>query len=316
MRIVFAGSSGLAVPCLKALAGAEGHELVGIITQPDRPKGRGLKESQTPVKQAALESPALADLIYQPESINYPVFIDTLAELKPDIMAVVAYGQKLSRPLLELAPQGCVNMHPSLLPKYRGAAPVNHAIWQGETVTGVTIFRLAEKMDAGPIISQAKTDIGNNETAPELAERLSRLGAELLVKAIDAMAGGRASFRAQDDSQATLARKFKKTDGLVDWNRTALAIYNQFRALKPWPGTYTGWNNSHVEIDGAQLISQDASDGQPGQVASITEDCISVWAHPGIIGITRLKPAGHKELNAREFVNGYRIKTGDRLGHQ
>ncbi|MFH1227408.1 MAG: methionyl-tRNA formyltransferase [Planctomycetota bacterium] len=314
MKIIFAGSSGLAVPCLKALMEADGHTMLGVITQPDRPKGRGLKESQTAVKQAALKYPGLAGRIFQPESINAPDFIDTLKKLGPDITVVVAYGQKLSGRALESAPHGCINMHPSLLPRYRGAAPVNHAIRNGDKTTGVTIFRLVEKMDAGPIINRIKTDIEDSETAVELAQRLSDLGAKALIKAIGAIADGRAVYQAQNDEEASLAPKLKKSDGVINWAGPARSIFNQFRAMKPWPGTHTNWNNLKIEIDGMRLISDDATGGRPGQLAGAENDFIAVQAQPGLVGITRLKPAGRRELNVREFVNGYRIKIGDILG--
>lgn len=310
MRVVFAGSSEVAVPGLRAIVAGH-HKLVAVVTQPDRPKGRGLKASETPVKAEALKH-NLA--VLQPESINSPDFINVLAGLKPDIIAVIAYGQKLSGAVLALPPKGCVNMHPSLLPRYRGAAPVNHALRNGDTETGVTIFRLTGQMDAGPIISQARVKINADWTAVELGRELAEAGARALASALDEIESGKATPRPQDDAQATPAPKLKKLDGLIDWPATAPAIYNQFRAMQPWPGVFTAFKGAQIAVTGMKLLVNAGSTGQAGVIAGISNQGITVQAGTGAVLVTQVKPAGKREISALEFVNGYRIKKGDRLG--
>jgi methionyl-tRNA formyltransferase len=310
MRIIFAGSSQMAVPGLKALLDSR-HKLSAVITQPDRPKGRGLKESETPVKTEVLKHNITA---LQPESVNSPDFIRTLAGFKPELIAVIAYGQKLSTAVLNLPPKGCINMHPSLLPKYRGAAPVNHALLNGDKETSVTIFRLTGRMDAGPIIRQVKYQIGDEQTALELGRELAELGARALVEALDEIESGKAAFTEQDESQATPAPKLAKSDGLIDWSRPAQGIYNRFRALQPWPGVFWMFKGTQIAVTGMKLLINTASAGPAGIIADINNQGILVQTGQGALVVTQVKPAGKRTMPALEFVNGYRIQKGERLG--
>jgi methionyl-tRNA formyltransferase len=319
MNVLFAGSATVSITALKAISESKRHQVIGVITQPDRKKGRGLLECAPPVKTAAH---ALGLKLFQPESINSPEFIGTLKGLKPDVMVVYAYGQKLAQAVLDLPAYGCINIHPSLLPKYRGAAPVNHAILNGDRETGVTIFRMTAKMDAGPIIKQATTPIGDEQTALELGGHLAELGAQLLGSALDDIGQGKAISLAQEERQATLAPKLKKSDGIIDWSRPAVQIYNRFRAMQPWPGVHTRFGKTDIEITRmrdaryphGRPLGSEIRDNQYGQIVDITDNGIIVQADKGSALIMRLKPAGKKEMSAREFVNGYRLKIGDKLG--
>ncbi|MEK7450206.1 MAG: methionyl-tRNA formyltransferase, partial [Planctomycetota bacterium] len=261
MKIIFAGTASFAVPSLKNLIGQSQHRIIEVITQPDRPQGRGLRETQSPVKKLALEHQSFGKAsvdsaeplrtarlaeplkIAQPESINQSEVVQKISEVRPDIMVVAAYGQKIGAALRAIPRYGCVNIHASLLPRYRGAAPVAYAILNGEKETGVTIFKIVEEMDAGPIMAQDSLMIKEKETAGNLTGRLAQLGADLLLKTLVTIETGRFNLTEQDQSQVTYAPKLKKTDGQIDWHKTAPAINNLIRAMQPWPGGYTFWES-------------------------------------------------------------------------
>src|SRR5579885_2532384 len=231
MRVVFLGTPEFAVPSLAALASE--HQIIAVLTQPDRPKGRGNQLTASPVKAAALD---LNIPVYQPESVRRPESVELLKSLQAEMMVVVGYGQIIPQTLIDLPAHGVLNVHASLLPKYRGAAPIQWAIANGETETGVTIMQIDAGLDTGDILLQRSTPIGPDETAPELAARLAPLGAELLIEAIDQIANGTAHPKKQDEQQATYAPLLKKEDGRVDWTRPAGSIYNRLRGFTPWPG--------------------------------------------------------------------------------
>jgi len=316
MKIVFAGSDELAVPVLEALAAKYKAALAGVITQPDRCAGRGLKLCATPVKELAVKYQLP---VYQPVDINTTGFQALLKGLRPDLGIVVAYGQKISTAVLNIPHYGWVNLHPSLLPYYRGAAPVVAALKNGATETGVTLFRLSEKMDAGPIISQKAVRIDENESAAELAGRLIRTGIELLLEALTLFEQGKVVFIPQDETKATYAGRLKKEDGLIDWSRPAREIHNLVRAFQPWPGAYTLYKRGNEAPLKIEIIRTAVASGHiqannpPGTVEECNRDGLVIRAGDGHLLVKRVKPAGKKTMEACDFINGYRLKTGDRF---
>ena len=316
MRIVFMGTPGFACPALEALRRA-GHEVVLVVTKPDKPRGRSDKPVPPEVKRVAL-SHGLP--LLQPEEVNAPEVLEKMREARPDIIVTAAFGQKIGRELLAIPKMGGVNVHPSLLPMYRGAAPISWAIIRGETETGVTIFKMAERLDAGEIISQVATPIRPDETAGELTERLAGLGADLLVKTLEAIAAGRASYRPQDPQAATRAPMLKKEDGAVDWTRPAAELHNFVRGMTPWPGAYTframegGAQPLRVALLAAAATPGDPAPGvAPGTVVGVDKTGIAVMTGQGVLQILRLKPAGGRELSAEEYVRGHSTKPGDKF---
>ena len=321
MNIIFVGSSAFGVPTLSMLAGQQKHPLIGIITQPDSRKGRGLKETAiSPVKEEALKHKIE---IWQPESINEPLFVRQLHDQNPDLIVVAAYGQKLGRDILNLPQYGCINIHPSLLPKYRGSAPVIYAILNGDKQTGVSIIRMAEKMDAGPILKQVVVEIKDDETAAELDERLAVESADVVQGILDDMEKGAMRPIAQDETSVTFAPKLKKADGEINWSRPAREILNLIRAMQPWPGAYTYYQpegKSPVKIDVMQARLNPDGGGQSGNLGSIVgitnNEMIISCEGAERLSIMSVKPAGSRVLTAREFINGYRLKIGDRFGKE
>jgi methionyl-tRNA formyltransferase len=317
MKIVFAGSDEIAVPVLESLVAKYKAALAGVITQPDRCAGRGLKLCATSVKELAVKYQLP---VYQPADINSADFQALLKGLAPDLGIVVAYGQKISAAVLNIPRYGWVNLHPSLLPRYRGAAPVVATLKNGATETGVTLFQLVEKMDAGPIIRQKTVEIEPDETAVELSDRLIRLGTELLLEVIPLFSGGKVALIPQDETKASYAGRLKKEDGLIDWSRSAQEIHNLVRAFQPWPGAYTLYKRANNEIIKIGIIRTSLLDwpGQPDRLPGTFEECrptgLVVRTGAGCLEIKRVKPAGKKMIEARDFINGYRLKTGDRFG--
>ncbi|NQT21367.1 MAG: methionyl-tRNA formyltransferase [Planctomycetes bacterium] len=312
LRIVFMGTPDFAVPSLEAVAAA-GHDLVLAVTQPDRPRGRKGAPQPPPVKNAAL---AKGIPVLQPESVNSDNTIDNLVGLKPDVIVVAAFGRVFSKRVIETAAIACVNVHASLLPKYRGAAPIPAAILNGDEVTGVTIQRMVRKLDAGDIIRQRSMAIAPDETAGELTGRLARLGAELLVEALKDLATGTAAFEFQDDSQATFAPMLQKSDGKIDWRRSADEIARHVRAMTPWPGAFTfaRRDGRPLRITLKKATSREApAEGEPGEVVEVSGGGFTVSAGKDAVLVSELQPAGKKHMTASEFIRGYRLQTGARL---
>ena len=316
MKIVFLGTPDFAVPSLEAIIGSR-HGLLLVVTQPDRPKGREGRPQPPPVK---LVAQAHNLPVYQPESVNAEESVARLSELQPDVLVVAAFGQILRKRVIEIPKIACINVHASLLPKYRGAAPVPAAILNGERVTGVTIQRMVRKLDAGDIIRQESTPIGDAETAGELTDRLARLGAKALIEALNDLACGKARFTPQDDSLATLAPMLSKADGLIHWSQPAEQIARHIRAMQPWPGAYTFLPRDREPLRltikraaaGPEAGSTEQP-GEPGEIVSIGRDAFSVKTGCGCLAIHELQPAGKKQMSAAEFARGYRLRTGDRL---
>ena len=317
-KIIFMGTADFGGPVLEKLADSRENK-IAVITQPDRPQGRGGKIFPTPVKRIALEKGLE---VFQSENINDEESIKRIKEFNPDIILVVAYGQILSGHILNIPKMGCINIHGSLLPKYRGAAPINRAIINGEKETGITFMFMKEKVDAGEIIFQEKIYILPDETCGELYYRLSALSAETLPKLLEKVKSGKIERISQDNNLATFARKMSKEDGRIDWSDKGEKVYNLIRGTIPYPGAFTYYKGRKLKITRARFIDdyQDEADTgsvspQPGRVIKTEKDAILIsTGDKGIIKILRMIPAGSKELTANQFVNGYKIKVGDVLG--
>lgn len=308
MRIVFMGTPEVAAFSLERLFEAP-EPVVGVVTQPDRPAGRGRKTILSPVRRVAEIHgvPALA-----PEKIRDPSFFDVLSKWAPDLIVVVAFGRILPRQILELAPHGCLNVHYSLLPKYRGAAPVPWAIIGGEEKSGVTTMRLVEKLDAGPIFLQREISVAPNDTTASLQAKLAPVGAELLVETIAGLKAGNLTPQAQDESKVTYAPVLKKEDGLIDWNLPAVSIERRVRGFNPWPSAYTYLAGNLLKIHRARVIEM-AEKASPGEVLKADKEGLWIATGAGALSLEEVQLENRKKLTAREFLNGTRVEKGARL---
>lgn len=307
MKLVFLGTPEFAVPSLEALVEA-GHEVAAVYTQPDRPAGRKQELKPPPVKEAALR---LGLEVRQPERIRHCV--EELAALKPDAMAVVGYGQIIPQAIIDIPPLGILNVHASLLPRYRGAAPIQWAIANGETVTGVTIMRIDAGLDTGDIVLQESTEIGPEETAPELAARLAPMGARLLVRALEGLASGELKPVPQDHARATLAPILKREDGLIDFRRPAATIANRARGFQPWPGAWTWWRGQRLYLWRCRPAEAE-SPAVPGKMFSSGRRLFIACGEGTVLEVLELQPEGKKRMEAGAFLNGHRIAESDILG--
>lgn len=303
------GTPEFAVPSLEALLKSE-DQVVGVITQPDRPKGRGHTLAPPPVKIIAQRT---GIPLLQPLRIKTQDFIDALAVWKPDLIAVTAFGRILPAPILNLPPKGCVNVHGSLLPKYRGAAPVQWAVINGETETGITTMLMDEGMDTGPMLLQDRILIMPEDTAGTLAPRLAELGGRLLVETIRQLKAGTLTPRAQDNSQATMAPLLKKEDGEIDWARSARSIANRVRGLSPWPGAYTFLGHDRWNL-WSTVARPTHSEEQPGTIIDVTKHSIEVAAGEGVLELVEIQTANSKRMTVAQFLAGHRVSVGARLG--
>ena len=307
MRVIFLGTGEFALPCLEQLV-ANRHHIVMCVTPPERPQGRGLSREPSPVKRAAVR---LGLPLLQPQRLEARLF----AGLRPEVGVVAAYGQLIRRDLLALPAHGMVGVHPSLLPKYRGAAPVAWALLNGEARSGVTIFRLNERLDAGEMISQQVIPIEPQEDAQALTERLARLGAQELVRALESMAAGRVTFTPQDDAQASFAPKLTKAQGRIDWSQSASAIERLVRALVPWPGATVDWGGEPLKVWKASVGAAESSPHPtPGTVVRVRAEAVSVATGEGILDLKDVQPAGRRRMRIQEFLAGHPIRIGERLG--
>ncbi|MBI2681363.1 MAG: methionyl-tRNA formyltransferase [Candidatus Solibacter usitatus] len=308
MRLVFLGTPNFAVPTLEAVARA-GHDVCTVVSQPDRPRGRGQVTVASPVKQAALK---LGIPVFQPERIRGAEAQAALAALGVEVMVVVGYGQIIPQAVIDLAPRGILNVHASLLPKYRGAAPIQWAIANGEARTGVTTMQINAGLDTGDILLQAETAIAGEETAVELSERLAPLGAELLVETLAGLARGTIVPRKQDDALATYAPILKKEDGRIDWSGPASRIHNQIRGLLPWPGAYTTLRGQLLHIWRARVASETTA-RSPGHI--LAETPVRVAAGDGsVLELIETQLEGRKKMPAEVFARGQRLNENDILG--
>ena len=284
-----------------------GHAIVSCVTRPDRPRGRGLVRGPSPVKQAALR---LGVPLAQPERLHGKLF----EPLHPEVGVAAAFGQLIRRDLLDLLPHGVLGVHPSLLPAYRGAAPVAWAILNGDATTGVTIFRLNERLDAGEIVSQAAVAIGPEDTAEMLTDRLAALGAQQLLGALDAIGSGRARLTPQDESQATVAPKLTKAHGQIDWRAPAETIARVIRATVPWPGATTTWRGQPLKIWAAVRGEAQTPPGiVAGTIVHAAPEGVTVSTGKGTLVIRELQPPGRRRMSVREFLAGHRVTVGEQL---
>lgn len=314
MNIVFFGSSDFAMPSLRALLGS-GHRVLALITQPDRKKGRSLKLSPPPTKVLAN---ANGIAVYQPEDVSSFDSVEYLKILGADLFVVVSFGQILKKKLLDVPRLFPINLHGSILPKYRGAAPVNRAVMQGEPKTGVTVIRMNERMDAGDIIAVKEVPIGEEDTSLTMSEKLAEEGALLVLKTIGEIGSGSHSFLPQDEASATYAPKLTKADGLIRWDMEAAAIHNLVRGLIPWPGAYTYCGGKVLKIFRTEVPAResDQASGAPGEVTGVVRGKgIEVRTGSGNLIITHLQLEGKKVLDAEAFVRGQRIGKGTVFTH-
>ncbi len=304
-KILFMGTPEFAVPSLDALVRA-GYPVVGVVTQPDRPKGRGKHLAPPPAKVRAEE---LGIEVLQPERVRDASFLDMLHRLSPDLVAVAAFGQILPKAVLEAPPLGCLNVHPSLLPKFRGAAPINWTLIRGERVTGVTIMFMDEGMDTGDILLQEETPIGVEENAGELHDRLAASGAGLLVRTIEGLLAGTIHRRPQESNLATLAPRLTKEDGLIRWERPASEIVNLVRGLAPAPCAYTWLDGKQVKVFSASAQEQPVTE-PPGKIGSLRDGGLEVCAGNGIVILRDIQMESKKRMPVGDFFRGYRPRSG------
>jgi methionyl-tRNA formyltransferase len=309
MRIVFIGTPEFAVPSLEALLSSS-DQVVGVVCQPDRPKGRGHQVVAPPVKVVA-ERAGIP--VLQPLKIRTPEFLQALSSWQPDVIVVAAYGRILHKPILQLPPMGCVNVHGSLLPKYRGAAPVQWAVINGETETGITTMLMDEGMDTGAMLLQEKLEIIPDDTAGTLAPRLAALGGRLLIETLVQLKAGTLVPTKQDDQQATMAPLLKKEDGLIDWTLSATSLTNRVRGLSPWPGAYTFLGDERWNIWKAAL-QRTATTDTPGTIVAVTKQLILVATGDGLLEICEIQTANSKRMAVAQFLAGHRVTVGQQLG--
>ena len=309
MKLLFLGTAEFACPSLEALL-ASPHELMGVITQPDRPRGRGQKWIPSPVKSIALK----ANLpLYQPEKVRDPGFLETLKSIQPELMVVVAYGQILSAAVLAIPPRGCVNVHGSLLPKYRGAAPIARAIQGGESQTGITTMLMDPGMDTGPILLTESTEITGEDTAGSLHDRLSQIGAGLLLRTLEGLETNILSPRPQDHSQATYAPKIEKEEAGIRWESSARQVFNLIRAFDPWPGAFTLWSGQVLKVFRPSLVGGEVKES-PGTILRASGEGLRIAASGGHLLIREVQLENRSRMRVGEFLRGHPFPSGARLG--
>jgi len=310
VNIVFFGTPSFAVPALEAILNSE-HSVVVVVTQPDRHRGRGQRLSASPIKEAALKSnlPVL-----QPTKLNDDGFLDELASLRPDLGIVVAYGRFLPNRLLELPPLGTINIHASLLPKYRGAAPIQRALMAGETETGITIIKLIQKMDAGPMLQQQVIPVTHDDTTETVEPRLAKLGASLLISCVNDLSHGDIAQQNQDESKVTFAPRITKEDGQIHWTNSAEQIHNQIRSLHPWPHAYSHLNGTRYLFLQSEVMDHfppNNSTTTPGQIITIQKDRLIVaTGGAAFLGILKIQLPGRAPLDTHSFLAGHPLAVG------
>ncbi|MHC4240947.1 MAG: methionyl-tRNA formyltransferase [Planctomycetota bacterium] len=310
MKIVYLGSGQFGIECLNALNSSD-HSMQLVVTQPPNPAGRGRKPNPTPAARWANTN---SIPFIETDNANTPEMIEKIADYKPDLIVVIAFGQKVGNDLINLPPKSAINVHASLLPKYRGAAPINWAIINGETETGISIITLAQKMDAGCILGQSKTDIASDETAGRLHDRLAQIAAPLLLETIDQIADGSVIYTEQDHSRATLAPKLNKSDGFIDFNESAASLEKKIRGLWSWPGASANYMSQktgksvRVSIAAAKVIE---TINTPGLSAGTLDEKLNVTCGTDTLKITKIKPAGSPLMDFKDFSNGRQTQPGD-----
>jgi methionyl-tRNA formyltransferase len=307
MRLVYLGTPAFAVPTLERIVDA-GHQVAAVVTQPDRPRGRGQNPAAPPVKEAALR---LGLEVYQPERVRRPEAVEFLRALAPQAMVVVGYGQIIPQNVIDIPPLGIINVHGSLLPKYRGAGPIQWAIVNGETRTGVTTMRIDAGLDTGDMLLKAATEIGPEETAVELGRRLAVMGADLLVQTLAGLEAGTIVAEKQDSTQATYAPLLKKEDGAIDWSRSAQAIHDQVRGLQPWPGAYTTFRGQTLHV-WRSVVNQKQALQPPGTIVGVKP--LLAACGSGVLELLEVQLEGRKRIPAADFANGQRLSENESLG--
>lgn len=297
------GTPDFACPTLKKLID-QGENLLAVVTQPDRPKGRGQNLMPTPVKELALKHNIS---VMQPQKVREPEFVEIIRELKPDVIVVVAFGQILPRSLLDIPPHGCINVHASLLPRYRGAAPLNWCIINGETETGVTTMLMDSGLDTGPMLLRQSTPLDENEDISSLHDRMAEMGADLLIETLNGLKSGTVTPEPQNNDDTCYAAMLKKEDGCINWHKDARTIHNQVRGLSVWPGAYTGINNQVLRIFRTRVGN---GSGPPGTVLKATKEVLEVACLSGSVFVQELQVAGKKRLDTASFQAGFPIEVG------
>ncbi len=306
MKIIFMGTPDFSVGTLEALIAA-GHEIVLAVTQPDKPKGRGKAMQFPPVKETAL---AHGIEVYQPRRVREPECIDYLRTFQADIIVVVAFGQILPKEILTMPPYGCVNVHASLLPKYRGAAPIQWAVINGDRVSGVTTMRMDEGLDTGDMILREEVVLNSKETGGSLFDKLSAVGADLCVRTLSAIADGSAVYVPQDHAAATKVGLIRKQFGRIDWNRPARQLECLIRGLNPWPSAYTQWNDKTLKIWDADVLPEN-TELSPGRVVRVTKNAVHVQTGEGILVLNEVQLEGKKRMTCDAFLRGNAMREGD-----
>jgi methionyl-tRNA formyltransferase len=310
MRLVFFGTSSFALPSLEAIAKSQ-HQILAVVTQPDRERGRNLSLSSPPVKTLARQYHLK---IEQPIKISSPDFMITLKNYNADLFVVIAFGQILNREVLKIPKYFCINLHGSLLPKYRGPAPINWAIINGETKTGVSIIKMDREVDHGDIIFNKEVEIEPRDNAMSLGQKLSKVGASVLIEALNLIEQNRASFCSQEEKEATFAPKLKKSDGLIRWSEKAFNLHNKVRGLFPWPGIFTYFNDKTLKILESEVIpSKETVNYSPGTVINIREEGIVVQTGQGLLLLKQVQLEGSKAMSAKQFSLGHHIEIGTEL---
>ena len=311
MRIVFMGTPDFAVGSLAALSEWGKHEIVGVVTQPDRPKGRGNKMLMTPVKEYALSK---GYEVYQPQKVKTPEFVQILRQMQPDLIVVAAFGQFLSQEILSMPQYGCINVHASLLPKYRGAAPIQYAIIKGETESGITIMQMDIGMDTGAMLDKVVVPIGENTTMGELHDELKIKGAELLLTVIDKIEAGTVVAVPQNNEEATYATLLDRSMERIDWSKSAQEVHNLIRGFNPAPSTFTSLpNGKNLKIWCSRLTDK-TSEAAPGTVVEVGKRSFCVACGSGVVEITEVQPESKKRMPAQVFINGRGVQVGEVLG--
>ena len=319
LKIVFCGTPAFALPTFHHLLPQPDFQITGVVTQPDRPRGRGNSLASSPVKEAAIA----ADIpVYQPEKIRSEESFEYFQQMAPDAVVIIAYGQIIPQRLIEIPRVGWINLHGSLLPKYRGAAPIHWAVANGETRTGLTTMRIDAGLDTGPTLLRYETKIGPHETSPDLYARLAEAGAPLMAATLRGLENGSVAPTPQDNSQATLAPPLKKEDGKIDWSFAAQKIDNRMRGFKPWPGTFTSFRGKICQVWGRPTDGETGSAGSgraligklPGSLFEIGHRLFAACGAGTVLEIESLRIEGKKRMATRDFLNGAHLKPGERFG--
>ena len=305
MKVVFMGTPDFAVETLEAILQA-GHEVTGVVTQPDKPKGRGKSMQYPPVKETAM---AHALPVYQPQRIREPECVEEIRKMEPDVIVVVAFGQILPKEILKLPKYGCVNVHASLLPKYRGAAPIQWAVIDGEKETGVTTMLMEEGLDTGDILMRTVIPLDEKETGGSLFDKLAKEGAALLIKTLEALEQGTATRTKQADADSTYAKMLTKKLGKIDFTKSAVEIERLIRGLNPWPSAYTGYNGKTLKIWSASVVDGEAK-GEPGQVVEVDKEKLLVQTGEGLLSLEEVQLEGKRRMDIDAFLRGNTVETG------